>query len=165
LGETSPSFYDKVGYAKATIRTNAGVVMDPTHLFVDPRRWEYIAASMDTTARPLVVPNYAGVWNAAAAGNATGKTGYEGDTGYTLNALPVFHDLNIPTPSVGSDQAIVGALDEVYVWEGPLVPRVIPQTFAQNLQILLQVYAYIAVIVRYPTAVQKITGAAMTFAF
>lgn len=165
LGEASPSFYDKVGYAKATVRTAAGVVMDPTHLFVDPRRWEYIAASMDTTGRPLVVPNYAGTFNAAAAGNATGKTGYEGDTGYTLSGLPVFQDLNIPTPSVGQDQAIVGALDEIYVWEGSLIPRVIPQTYAQNLQVLLQVYAYIAVIPRYPTAIQKISGAAMTFPF
>lgn len=162
LGTGYPSFYSRVSKAKATVRTAAGVVMDPTHLFVDPRRWEVIASATDTTGRPLVVPNYASPWNAAAAGNATGKVGYEGDTGYVLNGLPVFHDLNIPTPALGTDQAIVGALDEIYVWEGQLIPRVIPQTYAQNLQVLLQVYAYIACIPRYPTAIQTITGTAMT---
>lgn len=162
LGDVGPSFYSKVSKAKATVRTAAGVVMDPTHLFVDPRRWEVIAASVDTLGRPLVVPNFAGPYNAAGAGSSTGKVGYEGDTGYVLNGLPVFHDLNIPAPSQGQDQAIVGALDEIYVWEGQLIPRVIPQTFAQNLQVLLQVYAYIACIPRYPAAVQTITGGAMT---
>lgn len=163
VGDTieAASFYSKVAQAKAKIRTNAGVVMDPTHLFVDPARWEYIAAQSDTTGRPLVVPGYANPYNAAAAGNADGKVGYEGATGYTLNGLPVFHDLNIP--KIGNqDQAIVGALNQIYVWEGNLVPRVVPQTLAQSLTVLLQVYSYIAVIPRYPTAIQTISGNAMS---
>jgi HK97 family phage major capsid protein len=163
-GGEGVSFYDKVAQAKSVIRTAAGVVMDPTHLFVDPRRFELLETAMDTTGRPLLVPGYANPMNAAAAGNGDGKTGYEGDSGYKLTSLPIYQDLNIPTVSAGFDQAIVGALDEVYVWESSLVPRVIPQTYAQNLQVLLQVYAYIAVIPRYPTAVQSINGSAMALA-
>ena len=107
------------------------------------------------------MPGYAGVFNAVGGGNANGDTGYEGDTGYRMAGLPVFQDLNIPTPGVGADQAIVGALAEVYVWEGDLVPRVLPQTLANQLSVILQVYAYLAVIPRYPSAINKITGTAM----
>lgn len=160
--ETAGSFYQKISGAKAKIRTAAGVVMDPTHLFLDPTRWEYCVAQADSQGRPLIVPGYANPVNAAGAGNQSGDPGYEGDTGYRLNGLPVFHDLNIPTPATGADQAIVGALDEVYTWEGELVPRVLPQTYGNQLSVLLQVYSYLAVIVRYPTAIQKITGTALS---
>jgi HK97 family phage major capsid protein len=163
-GNQGVSFYDKTAQGKSIIRTAAGVVMDPTHLFVRPERFELMETAMDTTGRPILVPGYANPMNAAVAGNASGQTGYEGDSGYKLASLPVFQDLNIPTVTTGFDQAIVGALDEVYVWESSLVPRVIPQTYAQNLQVLLQVYAYIAVIPRYPTAVQSIRGSAMALA-
>jgi hypothetical protein len=48
-------------------------------------------------------------------------------------------------------------MPEVWVWEGDLVPRTIPQTYAQDLAVLLQLYAYVTCIVRYPLAVQTIT--------
>jgi HK97 family phage major capsid protein len=157
----SGGFYGQVSKAKAAIRTTAGTVLNPTHLFVDPARWEYIAAWTDTTARPMVVPNYAGPYNAAAGGSADGDEGIEGATGYNLNGLRVFTDHNIPAPATGADQAIVGALAEVYVYEGPQVPRVIPQTYANNLQVLIQLYEYLAVIVRYPSGVYTILGSGM----
>jgi len=150
--------------SKAIIRTAAGVVMDPTHLFVDPRRLELMEASYDQLGRPLLLPQTHGPQNAAVAGSSDGRTGYEGDTGYKIVGLPIYQDLNIPAPTAGHDQAIVGALDEVYVWESQLIPRVVPQTYAQNLQVLLQVYAYLAVIPRYPTAVQSIAGTSMALA-
>lgn len=163
-GNLGQSFYDKTAQAKSVIRTAAGVVMDPTHMFVDPRRFELMETAMDTTGRPILVPGYAGPLNAGVAGNQSGATGYEGDSGYKIASLPIYQDMNIPVAAAGFDQAIVGALDEVYVWESQLVPRVIPQTYAQNLQVLLQVYAYLAVIPRYPTAVQAISGSAMALA-
>ena len=160
-GSQGQSFYDKVASAKSKIRTGAGVFMDPTHLFVRPERLELMEAATDTLGRPLLTPGYANPYNAAVAGNESGATGYEGDTGYKITGLPIFHDFNIPAINTTGDQAIVGALSEVYVWESQLVPRVIPQTYAQNLQVLLQVYAYLAVIPRYPTALQAINGSAM----
>jgi hypothetical protein len=51
-------------------------------------------------------------------------------------------------------------MPEVWVWEGDLVPRTVPQTYANNLSILLQLYSYVTCIVRYPKAVQSIQGAA-----
>ena len=163
-GNVGASFYDKVAAAKSKVRTTAGTIMDPTHLFVRPERLEEMEAAMDSTGRPLLTPGYVNPMNAAIAGNASGVTGFEGDTGYKLTGLPIFHDLNIPAIATTGDQAVVGALDEVYVWESQLVPRVIPQTYAQNLQVLLQVYAYIACIPRYPAAIQSIQGSAMQLA-
>jgi len=163
-GSQGESFYDKVAQSKSKIRTGAGVFMDPTHIFVRPERLELAEAAMDTLGRPLLTAGYLNPYNAAVAGNESGITGYEGDSGYKLTGLPIFHDFNIPAVGTTGDQAIVGALDEVYVWESQLVPRVIPQTYAQNLQVLLQVYAYIAVIPRYPTALQSISGSAMQLA-
>ena len=161
------SFYSKIAGGKAAIRTVQGTIMNPTHLFMDPTRWEFMAGTgVDTTGRPVIVPGYGVPFNAAAAGNASGDEGIEGDTGYKWVGLPVFTDHNIPAPSSGNDQAIVGNLSEVYVWEGPLTPRVLPQTYAGNLSVLLQLFAYVTGLVRYPAAIYPIYGtvmAAMTF--
>lgn len=159
-GATTGNFLNAVTTAKAKVRTAAGVVMDPTHLFVHPETLEQMEASVDTTGRPLMVPNYAGPYNAAVAGSSDGRTGFEGDSGYRFGALPTFQDLNIPAVG-GNGTAIVGALEEVYVWESTPTPRVLPQTYGQNLSVLLQLYGYIAVIPRYPTAVQAISGSGL----
>lgn len=152
-------FYGQVSKAKAAIRTSAGTVMNPTHLFLDPRIWEFMAAWSDSTGRPIVVPGYAQPFNAAAAGNASGDEGIEGATGYRFNGLPVFADANIPaTGTTSNSSALVGNLAEVFVYEGSVVPRVIPQTYANQLQTLLQIYAYIAVVIRYPNSVVQIYG-------
>ena len=159
----SGGFYGQVSLAKGKIRTTNGTVLNPTHLFLQPTRWEFIAAWSDANGRPLVVPDYAGPWNAAGAGNQDGDAGIEGNTGYRFNGLRAFTDANIPIDGTASyDQAIVGDLAEVYVYEGPHVTRVIPQTYAQNLQVLLQLYAYGTVINRYPKGVISITGTGMS---
>lgn len=160
-GPANGSFYSKVSSAKASMRTTAGTVLNPTHLFVQPSRWELIAAFGDSTARPLVVPDYAGPWNAAAAGSSDGDVGIEGNTGYRFNGLRAFTDANIPTPGTGADQAIVGDLSEVHVFEGTPVTRAVPQTLAGNLQVLLQLYNYAGAIVRYPNAINAISGTGM----
>lgn len=153
--------YSKVGGAKAAIATASGVVMSPTHAFYDPARWEWLAAQVDSTGRALIVPNYAGAFNALGAG-ADGTPTFEGFTGYKFNGLPAVEDHSIPVPGSGSDQIVVAAMDEIYTWEGDLIPRVLPQTLASNLSVILQNYAYIAVIARYALAVQAISGSAFT---
>lgn len=141
------------------IETTNGTVMSPTHVFVQPSRWNLLeAAGVDGQTRPLIVPNQAGPYNAVGSGNPTGFVQYEGDTGYKILGLPVYKDLNIPAPASGNDQTIVANLREVYVYEGPTVTRALPQTLGNNLQVILQLYAYVTEIVRYPSAVQTIFG-------
>jgi len=155
-----PTFWSKVAGAKAATATTAGVILPATHLYATPARWSYAEAQVDSNNRPLIVPNLAGPWNAIAAGS-DGTPVAEGTTGYKMLGLDVVEDGSIPTPGTGADQVIVAHMPEVWVWEGPLTPRVIPQTYAQNLSVLLQTYAYVTAIVRYPKAVQAITGTAL----
>lgn len=149
------------------IETTNGTVMSPTHVFMQPSRWNYAeAAGIDSQNRPLIVPNQAGPFNAFGSGNQSGFVQYEGDTGYKILGLPVYKDLNIPAPTSGADQVLVANLREVYVYEGPCVTRALPQTLGNNLQVILQLYAYVTEIVRYQAAVQTVTGtqlAAITF--
>jgi hypothetical protein len=134
--EAAGGFYGQVAKAKAEIRTTAGTVLNPTHLFVRPTRFEFMAAFANTQGNPLMVPGYAGPWNAAGAGNAGGDEGIEGDTGYKFVGLPVFTDENIPDQgTTTNDQAVVGCLSEVWVFEGAITPRTIPQTKANTLQV------------------------------
>jgi HK97 family phage major capsid protein len=152
-----PAFWSKVAGAKAATASTSGTILPATHLFATPARWSFAEAQVDSQNRPLIVPNYAGAFNAGAAGS-DGTPVVEGNTGYRMLGLNVFEDGSIPTPGTGADQVIVAHMPEVWVWEGPLTPRVIPQTYAQNLSVLLQTYSYITAIVRYPKAVQTITG-------
>lgn len=155
-------FYGQVAKAKSDIRTLEGTVLNPTHLFIRPTRWEFIAAIGDTTMRPVIVPDYAGPFNAAAAGSAQGDEGIEGATGYKLAGLPVFTDQNLPDQgTTTNDQALVGCLDEVFVFEGTITPRTIPQTKANTLQVILQQYSYATVIKRYAEGVVAINGEGM----
>jgi hypothetical protein len=161
-GYTLPALVSKIGGANNAIETTNGTVMSATHIFMQPSRWNFAeAAGIDGSNRPLIVPNQSGPYNAFGSGNQTGKVEYEGDTGYKILGLPVFKDLNIPTPTSGADQVIVGNLREVYVYEGPTVTRALPQTLGNNLQVILQLYAYVTEIVRYQAAVQTVTGAAL----
>jgi chorismate mutase len=155
-------FYGQVAKAKSDIRTLEGTVLNPTHLFVRPTRWDFLEAIGDTTMRPVIVPDYAGPFNAAAAGSASGDVGIEGATGYKLAGLPVFTDENLPDQgTTTNDQALVGCLDEVFVFEGAITPRTIPQTKANTLQVILQQYSYATVIKRYAEGVVAINGEGM----
>jgi hypothetical protein len=51
---------------------------------------------------------------------------------------------------------------DLYLWEGSPVMRAFPQTFAGNLEVLLQVYSYFAFTSeRYSKATAQITGTGM----
>lgn len=154
-------FTSKVSGAKAAIRKTAGTFLNPTHMFVDPNRWEYISGTSDVNGNPSVVPDYAGAFKAWAAGSASGDEGIEGNTGFKMKGLRVFQDANIPVPTAGADQALVAVPSEVYVFEGTPVTRALPQTLGNQLSVILQQYSYIAVIVRYASGVQTITGTGM----
>lgn len=151
--------YSDLAQAQMQMETSAGVVMSPTNFYMNSTQWAWLQSQLDSNGRALIVPSYAGPFNAVAAALA-GKdiTAPEGQTGYEMQSLPVSKDNGIAA-SGSNAQLVVAHMPEVWVWEGDLIPRTIPQTFAQNLSILLQVYAYWTCIVRYPKAVQVISGA------
>ena len=155
-------FYSDIAQATQTMETTEGTVLSPTHLFVSGPQWSFISSQLDGEGRPLIVPSAGVPYNAIAAA-ISGKTEVvtEGRTNYEVQDIPVFKDNNIPTIAATpvETQLVVAHMPEVWIWEGDLVPRTIPQTYAGNLQILLQVYTYVAALVRYPYAVQSVQGA------
>lgn len=160
---TMTLFYSKVNGAQAGIRTAAGTFRNPTAMFLQPNRWSFLAAQVDTAGRPLIVPNAQSPMNAISSGGQgeAGSAGIEGFTGYNMAGLDVYQDASIPTPGTGADQAIVLDPSAVLNFEGDLVPRVLPQTLGNQLSVILQVYSYIAVLPLYPAAVAAISGTGM----
>jgi HK97 family phage major capsid protein len=145
--------------AKAQMADTAGTVLRATHTFWNVALWEYLTAQNDSNGRPLFNSEANGPFAnwAAAAGIGAPNPAAEGDTGFRVLGLPVYEDNNIPTVS-SAYQVLVCDMDQVWFWEGELVNRAIPQTYANNLQVLLQVYAYVGLINRYPQAVQSVNG-------
>lgn len=155
------SFRTKVAQAKANTASTVGTVTTATHLYVTDPRWEFIDAYTDSTGRPVTVSPQAGPFNAVVAGGDNSPIA-EGNTGFKMAGLNVFADSGIPTAGTTTqDQAIVARMKEIYVWEGAPVTRTLPQTLGNQLSVLLQLFNYAAVIVRYPKAVNVISGTAM----
>ena len=156
--------YGQVSQAKATIRTTDGTVLNANRVFFDPTRWEAIAGWADAQGRPIVVPMYAGPFNAAGAGSDSGDVGIEGPTGYKFNGLPAVTDHNLPATggTASQDTCVVADSTQTWSYEGAPVHRVLPQTLAGNLNVIFQQFSYGAVLQRYNDAIVKITGTAMT---
>jgi HK97 family phage major capsid protein len=135
-------FYAKVADAVQQIITNRG--LPPDTIVMHPRRWAWVMAASDTTNRPLI--EVGGGGDLQAPGRA-GGINQLGDAGFTFQGLRVIVDANLPTnlgASTTEDTAIVYRSQDLYLWEGSPVMRAFPQTFAGNLEVLLQVYNYFA---------------------
>lgn len=167
LAATSGSggFVGQVLKAAGAMEELEGTVTTPSALFLKPSRWRFIESWGDSSGRPVVVPNDGGQFN--AWGYGPGDHTIDGFTGYNLGGLPVHKDPNIPFQGTTTlDQAIVADLSQVYVFEGPQNPRVLPQTLAGTLQVILQTFSYASALPLYPAAVTDITGtgfSAMTY--
>lgn len=162
-GVTS-SLYGHVSQAKAVMRSTVGQVLNPTHVWLTPTRWEVVAAWGDANGRPVTIPEYAGPFQALAAGSADGDAGVEGATGYRFNGLRAFTDPNLPTTggTANLDQVLVTCQPEIEYYEATAVNRILPQTLAANLATIVQRYRYVTVIENYASATQPIQGAAFT---
>ena len=153
--------YGRLGQAKADIANT--LFLPATHCFMTPTRWEWLAQSVDTTQRPLVVPSYQGPFNAQILG--TDGVVVEGAVGRRISGLDTYEDANIPQNVNGAqDIVLVGRFEENTLYESPMVTRVLPQTYGNQLSVLLQVYGYIAfTAARYPNANSVITGSGLTY--
>jgi HK97 family phage major capsid protein len=135
-------FYAKVADAVQQIITQRG--LPPDTIVMHPRRWGWITASSDTTNRPLL--EVGGGGDLQTVGRA-GGINQLGDAGFSLQGLRVIVDANLPTnlgAGTNEDTAVVYRAQDLYLWEGSPVMRAFPQTFAGNLEVLLQVYNYFA---------------------
>jgi len=126
-----------------------------------PRRWGWLLSLFDLAGRPLFVPNDQGPWNVAGVETAVASQQVTGH----IQGVPVVTDPNISTsngpfsPSGNEDLIYVLRASDNIIFEGGIRARVLAETKAPNLTVLLQVYSYIAVTFsRYPQSTVIISG-------
>jgi len=152
---TVAELWPKLSDTLQQIATNR--FLPPQAWVMHPRRWGWILSTLDSTGRPLAVPNAQGPMNAFAG---LGDVRAEGAVG-VLQGLPVYVDPNIPvTLGAGTEDAIVAArFDDLFLFEGQVRSRALFETDADTLSVRLQVWEYLAFIgSRYPKSIGKITG-------
>ena len=124
------------------------------------------SAAVDSSNRPVAVPQAQGSYNALAAGTGAPNLG---NSGYTIMGLPVVTDATVTTTNgsgSNEDVILVGSFNELHLWEeGDGSPRMLrfEQPKAAELDITMIVYGYVAYSAnRYPNAWAKITGTGLT---
>lgn len=153
---TAAGLYAKVADAIQQIHTNR--FMSPDKILMHPRRWAWLLAAVDTTGRPLIVSDGAGMTN--QVGNQAGlvSQGYVG----TLQGLPVFVDPNIPInlgAGTNEDRIIVLRSEDSIFFESAPRSETFRETYAHQLSVLLRLYAYVAIHAsRYPKSIAVISG-------
>jgi HK97 family phage major capsid protein len=152
---TVGELYSKLADAIQQIHTNR--YQPPTAIVMHPRRWAWMLAALDTTNRPLVVPNQNGAMNAIGVLSNVDSQQVVG----SVQGLPVITDPSIPT-TVGAgteDVIIVMRGNDANLWESSIKTRVLPDVGSANLTVRLQVYGYLAFTAeRYPKSFSVVSG-------
>lgn len=138
------------------------------HLLMHPRRWFWYASSMDgasgTSGRPLVESSGFGPFNVAEI--EQGNVPFEGLAGSLPFGPNVYIDGNVPTTDNGSgvlsgtfDVGVAAKWDDLWLFEGNLRTRVLPEILSGTLEIRYQVYNYVAFLARYGQSITLAQGA------
>lgn len=148
--------YSAIANAIQTIHTTR--FQPPAVVVMRPRRWGWFLALLDTQQRPLFLPDANRPWNAAGILEEVASQQVVG----SIQGLPVVTDPNIET-NLGSggdeDPVYVLRASDIVLWESGIKARVLPETKAQNLTVLLQLYGYLAFsAARYPQSIVEIAG-------
>lgn len=117
---TVAELYPKI--VDAIQRVQSNVFAGPSHIIMHPRRLGFLLAGVDSTGRPLVVPNANGPMN--ATGTFSGL-GYGQSGQYSMLGLPIITDGNVRTNAgagANEDQIFVVSADEMHLWEAPSQP-------------------------------------------
>jgi HK97 family phage major capsid protein len=147
--------------ADAVQQVSSNVFAPANAIVMHPRRWGFLVAGLDSSNRPLVVPNSSGPTNAVATFGDVAAEAFAG----TLLGLPVFLDANIPT-NLGSgtneDRIIVGKFDEAFLYEGAPKAEVFRETLSAELTVRFRLYNYSAFTAeRRPTAFSQVGGSGL----
>ena len=129
-----------------------------TGVVMTPSMWYWALSQLDTTGRPLIIPN-------ASAFNNMGDGGLleaDGPAGMLTYGLPAFLDGNIPSnlgAGTNETRIISARWQDLYLWEGSMRTRVLSEILSGTLQVRLQVYNYVAFMAnRRPESISVISG-------
>lgn len=146
--------------ANAIQRIHTQRYLPPEVIVMHPRRWGWFLSLLDGQQRPLFLPAASGPMNVAGVLSAVASQQVVGQ----MHGLPVVTDPNIGTTfgagTNGTEDVIyVMRASDIVLWEGAVRTRVLQDTKAQNLTVLLQVFSYLAFsAARYPASIVEIAG-------
>ena len=151
---TAAGVYSSIAGAIAKVQETR--YMAPDAIVMSPRRWLWLAQSVDSAGRPLVTPTD-GAFNSMATLTDTVAGGQVG----RMFGLPVYVTSGIGfTYGVGTneDRIIVMRRDDAELWTSTPRLEVLNQTYGANLQLLIRWYNYAAFVARQPKGVAIIGG-------
>lgn len=142
------------------------------HYLLHPRRWFWFATALDgasgTSGRPIVSANGFGPTNALAVHNGGGvpAEGFAGQVPFGPNAyidgnLPIVATAAGAVTGGSNDLGLAAKWDDLWLFEGQLRTRVLPEVLSGTLQVRFQVYNYLAFLVRYGASIAVIVGTGM----
>ena len=154
--EASPTVANGV---KAMAQAISGIVNNryrqPEAMILHPKTWYWLASSVDSQNRPLVVPTAGGPMNAFGVNEKPGAAaGYVG----TILGVPTYLDATIPLVSTTQQPILVGRFSDSYLFESGVRSRVLTDVLSANLTVRFQVYGYVALAHRFANSIAKITG-------
>lgn len=154
-GLTIQYVYAAVANAIQTIHTTRYAA--PDAILMHPRRWGWFLSLLDSTDRPLFLPSANGPMN---VGGVLERVSSEARVGQ-MHGLPVIVDANVPTTlGTGSNQDPIYVVrsSDLVLYESGVRAEAFPQTYANQMSVLLQVSTYAAFASRYPLSIVQISG-------
>jgi HK97 family phage major capsid protein len=155
---TVAGLYPKIADAIQQIQST--VFANPNAILMHPRRLGFLLAGVDSSNRPLVVPQAQSPMNAIGVGNGTPSYG---NSGYSILGLPIIVDANIATnkgTGTNQDTIFVVDLNETHLWEEAAAPTYV--TFEEpNGKVALNIVLFgmsAFTAERYPGAIAQING-------
>lgn len=148
----------------AVQQINSNRFAGPDLIVMHPRRAAFLLSALDSTNRPLVLPQANAPQNAQGVGPVAGY----GNTGLTIAGIPVVQDANVPTDKGSGDNEdiiyIVRRAD-MLLFEEATAPTMVrmDQTAGTTLTVTIVGYQYAGFVAgRYPAAISKISGTGLT---
>ncbi len=155
---TFPLIWPKI--IDSQLQVNQGRLLAAQEVWMNPRRWAWFQALLDSSNRPYVSDSLASAIPLAAQTNGSVAEGFAG----TIRglALPVFIDANIPTNLGGGtneDRIITIRPADVTLFESGVKAQSFGETKADQLSVVFRLYSYCAVMAeRAPKAISVISG-------
>ncbi|MFI1520642.1 phage major capsid protein [Kitasatospora cineracea] len=153
---TVPELY--VPWLQAMSKSSTNRKLPPTAAFMTPARWYWMMSALDSSNRPLVLPDTSSPFNPLALQTGADTEGYVGK----VAGLPSFTDGNIPSnlgAGTNEDRISIMRTSDLYLWEGTKRTRVLTEILSGTLQVRLQVYNYVAFMPhRRPENISVISG-------
>lgn len=153
---TPGELYAKI--ADGIQRVSTTRFLPPDKIVMHPRRWAWFLAALDSSGRPLVLPEANHPMNAVATQGGVVAQGAAG----TLQGLPVYLDAVLPVnggAGTNQDSILILRSSDLLLWESPtrIVADRISLAGQLSLQIVLWEYAAIQM-GRYPTSTSLVQG-------